>query len=716
VLVGGIVLGLVLGLAAGGTFGNLALIRLRRAYLLLAAVVIRYGTEALLNANVAIAEDLRLPLLASAFAFLLVALWTNRSYPGLSLAFVGILSNATVIVVNGGFMPIWEPSLIAAGFQPDGISPAIHTILPPTLDASFLIHLGPLADVIPIPIPFIQNVASVGDAFLAAGLAFFLFAGVVRIPQELSPEQLAAIRERLVGVVGPLERGPADELGGALETGLTPAIAGSAALDRPMVLGGAGQRLASPATGPFAADSRWSLQPSLESAIEDSPSMSAAAAVAARSTVLPVPHVPGEAVERVRQHPYVRLALNSSFSALWAGQLISLFGDRLHQLALVAIVYIATGSELATGLVFFAATLPNLLLGPVAGTLVDRWDRKEVLIVSDILRAAIVLLIPPAAMTNILLVYPMVFVVTTISIFFRPARVAILPRIVEERDLLTANSALWVGDTVADVFGYPLAGIFVAVLGSAVPLAFWVDGATYLASAVLLSAIAVRGLTAPERQAQAAEREVTPEGGFRFVAELKAGWQFLRSEAVLLANTIQATIGQFTLGIAIALTAPYAVEISGSGGLSWQAVYGFLETGVGVGNLAGGFAIGLIGARFGRGRMVILGYAMWGLSLTLMALTGNVGAAIGLAVGQGIGNMVFVIPTQTLFQERTPANLMGRVVSLRFTLVFGSMTIAMGVGPVLGALVGVPTVLAFFGLVTTVVGLAGLLVPAIRDA
>ena len=60
-----------------------------------------------------------------------------------------------------------------------------------------------------------------------------------------------------------------------------------------------------------------------------------------------------EAVERVRQHPYVRLALNGSFSALWAGQLISLFGDRLNQLALVAVVAISTGSALATGLVFF---------------------------------------------------------------------------------------------------------------------------------------------------------------------------------------------------------------------------------------------------------------------------------------------------------------------------------------------------------------------------
>ena len=717
-LIGGIVLGLVLGLVAGGTLGNLATIRLRRSYLLLAAVLIRYGTEALLNADFPFIDALRLPLLSSAFALLLVALWTNRTYPGLSLAFVGILSNATVIVVNGGYMPIWEPSLIAAGFQPETIASQIHTILPSTLDASFLLHLGPLADVIPIPLPLIQNVASVGDAFLAAGLAFFLFAGVVRIPHELSNEQLETIRRRLAGLTDPIDAGaPALEydLGSALETGLTPAIAGSAALDRPMVLGGAGQRLASPASGPFAADSRWALQPTLESAIETS-ATSASAATGRPTSALPLPGLPAAAAERVRQHPYVRLALNSSFSALWAGQLISLFGDRLHQIALVAVVLASTGSLAATGLVFFAATLPNLLLAPVAGTLVDRWDRKETMIVSDILRAAVVLLVPIAAMANVLLVYPMVFGVTTISIFFRPARVAILPRIVEERDLLTANSAMWVGETLADVLGYPLAGVFVAVLGTAVPLAFWVDSATYLASAILLTAIAVRAITPAEAKAEDEARAADPPGGPRFISELKAGWRFLRSEATLLANTIQAAIGQFGLGIGIALGPAYAVGIAASGDLSWQAVYGFLETGIGLGNLAGGFAIGLIGSRFGRGRMVIAGYAMWGLFLTLLALTGNVGIAIGLMVGQGVGNMVFVIPSQTLFQERTPPNLMGRVVSLRFAIVFGSMTVAMGIGPILGEIVGVTTVLAFFGVVTMVTGLAGLFVPAIRDA
>jgi len=133
---------------------------------------------------------------------------------------------------------------------------------------------------------------------------------------------------------------------------------------------------------------------------------------------------------------------DARFSAFWVGQAISMFGDRLHQIALGFLVFDATDSPLATGFVFLAATLPNLVLGPIAGTFVDRWDYKRVMIVSDLLRAVLVLLIPVVARIDILLVYPVVFLVTTVSLFFRPARVAVVPRIVAPDDLLAANSAL----------------------------------------------------------------------------------------------------------------------------------------------------------------------------------------------------------------------------------------------------------------------------------
>ena len=197
---------------------------------------------------------------------------------------------------------------------------------------------------------------------------------------------------------------------------------------------------------------------------------------------------------------------------------------------------------------------------------------------------------------------------------------------------------------------------------------------------------------------------------------MRQGWDFLRRETVLLANTLQAAVGQFTIGILISLTVIYAADVFANEAGGYLAVWGFIETSIGLGNLVGGFVIGLIGARLAKGRMVIFGYAAWGFMVVLFALTDHLWLALGLSFGQGVANMVFVIPSQTLFQQRTPAALMGRVVGFRFSLVFGSMAVAMGVGGLMTQVLPVTVIIATFGVLTMLAGLAGLLVPAVRDA
>jgi MFS family permease len=767
VLIGGILVGLVLGLLAGGSLGNLAAVRLRWVGLLMFAVILRFGTEWLLIQGNSVVETFRLPLFTIAFGLLLASLWVNRSQPGLRLAFVGILSNDIAIVANGGRMPIWIRSLEAANFTVADVVSPFHTTLPTVLDVEFFRRAGPLADILPIPLPIIQNVASIGDVFLTAGLAFFLFATVVRRHGDEGDAEIRETDRPLTGLAATtrLPRGLEAALGHQRirpGTGLATGLVQTASLDRPLVLGGPGPGLAGPSARGIlgrvrGADGRivevWGRAPgSTGSGIALAPVPSAASAgTYDDGLALPRPRVDVGAA--VRRHPYVRLALNGSFTSLWTGQMISLFGDRVHQIALAFLVGGVTGSILAVAFVFVAATLPNLLLAPVAGTYVDRWNQRDVMIVSDILRAAVVLLMPIAAVTNVYLVYPLIFLVTSISIFFRPARVAILPRIVRSDDLLTANSALWAGETFADVIGYPLAGIFVGFLGPALPLAFWIDAATYGASAILIASIAIPAVqrarprlgatpvstvaarpldargeaiagetpradaapSAANSAPPAEEPAVSVPAGV--LAEMREGFQFLRSEPVLFANTIQAAFAQFAVGSLTALTPLFVGNIlAPANGIDGKAAYAFLETSIGVGNLAGGFVIGLIGMHLAKGRMVIVGYVLFGLSVIAFAVSGSVPVDFGILLGAGIANMVFVIPSQVLFQQRTPQELIGRVVSFRFALVFGSMTMAMAIGGVLGQVVGVAPVLIISGLTSIVAGLAGLFVPALRDA
>lgn len=671
-ILAGIALGLIVGLLVGGRLSNLIAVQLRWLPLFFVAVIARFGTEALLARGVGPVEAFRLPLLAGAAALLLTALWANRGRPGLVVVFVGTLSNAVVIALNGGRMPIWEPSLTAAGLTPADLVSPLHILLPASLDGAFLLHLGPFADIVPLPVPFVRNVMSVGDLFITAGLAFFLFATVVREQRPADEDERAGFGAGLSGstVATRLHGVRLERHGVSAATGLVPGLSEASLLERPIFLGGAGSSLAGASAGttgsiPF--------QP-------------------------PAPAVPLGL--RIRSHPYVRLALNPAFSAIWTSGVISLFGDRVHQFALALIVWQTTGSAVAVGLVFMAATLPNLLIGPVSGTLVDRWDQRQVLVVSDLLRAAVVVLIPIAAVSNIALVYPLVFLVTSFSLFFRPARESVMPRIVHERDLLTANSANWLAETLADIVGYPLAGLFVVFLGTALPLAFWFDAATYVVSAALILSVAI-----PPLQRQANE---VAEG---VLAEMRAGWRFLRGETVLLANTLQGVVGQFTNGILLALTLLYAIRA-----LHDATAYTYLEAGIGIGNLIGGFAIGLLGGRFAKGRLVIAGYAAMGVCVAALSLVGVTWAAVGLAVGIGIANMVYVIPSQTLFQQRVPREMIGRVVGMRFSLVFGSMTLAMGLSGFLAEALGVTTVIGAFGVLTALAGLGGLLLPAVRDA
>ena len=152
-LILGIVVGLVTGLLAGGRLDNLAAVRLRWISILFFAVLLRFATEAGISVGIAVFQELRLPLFALSFGLLLAGLWANRYQPGLSIAFMGILLNTVAIVANEGYMPIWRPSLVAAGFQPDAVLSSFHTILPDDgLTADFLLRAGPLGDILPIPL------------------------------------------------------------------------------------------------------------------------------------------------------------------------------------------------------------------------------------------------------------------------------------------------------------------------------------------------------------------------------------------------------------------------------------------------------------------------------------------------------------------------------------------------------------------------------------
>lgn len=651
-------LALLVGALAGGGLPRLAELRLRWLWVLGLALGLRVTAFAARQWGF----DQDLPIggfFVLDYLLIFVWLWGNWRVPGLQVAAVGIGLNTLAVVFNGGQMPVWSAALRASGLTPLDLGrDPFHFLMDAGTVADFVRSGGIFGDVVPFPIPFIRDVVSIGDLLLALGISWAIVSSMTR------PN--APVRGTFAIASNPLR----PTTGGEFQTG----VAYAGAFSTPQ-LAPAGPM----ATAPY-------------------PASASQAGVA-------IPARPG-APPRVRaQSPYLRLARNANFSLLWVGQLISLLGDRVHQVALAFLVA-SRGNPLEVGITFAMTAVPNVVLGPLAGALADRWDRRITMIFCDIIRAGLVLLVPLAVQVNIGLVYALAFAVATVSILFRPAKNAIVPLVVSDRDLVTANSAITVTETLADLFGYPAAGLLVAALASLIGAAFVVDSATYIVSALLLwSMVTGRSDHAVERFSLRAIGQ-----------EMVEGWLFLRRQTELFSNTLVSTFAQVAVGAEVVCSILYAQSVLDRSRLGYPENYSLLMASIGLGSIVGGLAIGGIASRLPKGQLSIVGFITFGLTFIAMGFVRDPFLAIGLFFLTGATNMIFLIPNITLFQERTPQRLMGRVVSTRQAIVFGVMAASMGAAGWLSGLIGPAMVLTLSGVVCTLAGLGGLLVPAMRHA
>ncbi|MEO8252727.1 MAG: MFS transporter, partial [Chloroflexota bacterium] len=580
-----IVLALVAGALAGGGLPRLADLRLNSIWILGLALALRFGAGLLRQGNVGVDLPLGTAFIAG-YALIFVWLWSNWRVPGLQIAAVGIVLNTLAVALNGGQMPIWSAAFTAAGFTPAALADdPFHFLLTSNSVADFVSRGGTFGDVVPLPIPVIRDVVSIGDLLVAVGI---FWAIVYSMTRSDAPTRAA------------------------YTLGLRPGDPFATASAFP---GGQAQAVGS------------------------------TAAVAAVALVLPTgePSAGEVAVRAPKpQSPYLALVRNRNFSLLWVGQLVSFFGDRVHQVAIGFLVLTTTKSPLDVGIVFAATAVPNVFLGPLAGALVDRWDRRKTMIVCDLLRAGLVLLVPVAINVHIALVYVIALAVATVGLLFRPAKTAIVPLIVEEGRLVTANSASSISETLADLLGYPVAATIVAGLGAKlIGAAFVLDAATYVVSAVL-----IWGMLVPREELSAEPFSVRA-----ILREMAEGWRFLTHKAELLANTVVSTVAQLAFGAEIVSSLVYAQRVLDQSFLPFPENYGWLMASLGLGSVVGGVAIGWFAPNAPKGPMTIAGFIGLGTAMVGAGLTTSAQVAIVLFFLIGVANMLYLVPTITLFQE-----------------------------------------------------------------
>ena len=376
------------------------------------------------------------------------------------------------------------------------------------------------------------------------------------------------------------------------------------------------------------------------------------------------PEIPAEASPDLRPAPDraagVPLLRQHNFASLWWGQLISILGERLTYLALVGLLAEHTGHFARRDSSWLLSVLANVMLAPVlilapfTGAWVDRSNLKRVLVTSDALRGALIVLVPFLYRSShaTLPVFVVVFLLFTCNVFFLPAKSAITPEIVPASQLLAANALLAVAGIIATALGALGGGWFVDHYGW--PAALYVNGGTYLVSVVALLLVRYR-----KEQHQAHATAVTPRG---YIAEVGEGWQLVRRNS---------TVG-------LALTALAAVWVGGgflhvAGNLHVQraaSTPGMERVGVLLSVLGLGSGVGTwwTNARaHSRARPMLLGGGLMiaGVGIGVFAVSTRFAVFAIAAFLIGIAAAPAFTLCETLLQQGTLPRQRGRVFSLR---------------------------------------------------
>ena len=398
----------------------------------------------------------------------------------------------------------------------------------------------------------------------------------------------------------------------------------------------------------------------------------------------------------------LRLFRSGSFRALWIGQLVSVFGDRFTYLALLAVVIeharnpVNPAAELSW--IPVVSFLPTILFGPWSGALVDSWNTKRVLVVSDAARGVLALLflvvVPhgglPAA-------FGLVFALYVANTFFLPARSAVLPDMVPEDRLTEANSLVTLAGVAATIAGSLVGGVTVARFGWRV--GFALDALTYFVSALALTQIRV----AP----RAAREAPAVRGG---AGAYRALWGDVWEGARVLARSrramgaVAATGLLWIAGGALHVAAPIVLARRGGGIV---AGVGTLLAAVATGMVAVSVALAARGGRASPWRRIALGLLGAGGALVLFARSSHSGTDLALGFGAGAFVALLLVTTEATLQESIGPEARARVFALRdFTARFlvlasaglAGLLLARGVVPAESAILGAGVFLAAGGI------------------
>lgn len=387
---------------------------------------------------------------------------------------------------------------------------------------------------------------------------------------------------------------------------------------------------------------------------------------------------------------------NRNYFWLWLGQTISILGDALRDWAMTFWIFRASGEDpVMLALSLIAVSAPSLFLAPIAGVLVDRWDRRRTMIIADILRGGLSLLLILVVTTELYgLALVVTFLASCIAQFFGPSRSAMVRKIVGPANLLQANSLASTTSSILALASPALATSIFFFLGPKV--SFTVDAISFFLSAVCIAMVAVSG------------KVETPAHGRQFWPEFKEGLRFGLGSPTLRTTMIAMTLAMAGAG---AINALGLLIIKQSLGMP-ETTMGYLSPLQTLFSLLAAITVGTAARRLKRVHMLIpVGLAFATAAIAMVAGARNIWVfAAGMPL-VGVANVVLNLGASTTMQRLIPDQLMGRVSSVLHMPIVGAMLISAGVAGAIArvvdpqsimgysaALIALGTISAFMGL------------------
>jgi MFS family permease len=397
---------------------------------------------------------------------------------------------------------------------------------------------------------------------------------------------------------------------------------------------------------------------------------------------------------------YRQLLANRPLTKLLIGEFISGIGDWLYIVAIFVVIYRESGDPALVGIFGAVRVIPYILLSVPAGMVADRFERRLVLLVSDIWRGSVMVVLTVLVAVNapVLLIAALAILATCGSAFFYPAMGAYMPSLVtDERQLGPANSAWASLQNISFIFGPAIGGVLLAVGG--VTLAFILNALTFVVIAVILWTLPPQARVEVATAASSADSQPQGDGSKPAAPPLSPGNVPVLPIAGL--GIIQVTVGFLDTGMQV-LTVILAINVLHAG----EAGNGYLNAAIGVGGLIGALGSGVLVLRRSLGIPLLIGAVTFGFGLAALgAVPVMVVALVTIAVAYAGALLLDVVMT-TIFQRVVPDALRGR-----WTGVFMTGATLAGAG---GALV-MPVLVVNVGAAPTL-GVAGLVVLAATTA